>query len=155
MISFHLTTPIGNLLIILDNTFKLTRIALAERKKESYSKTPLEHPIIKIFSDYFQGKVIEISYPFSVQKLSCFEMKVLEIVRHIPYGNTETYGSIARKLNSSPRAVGQALKRNPLPIIIPCHRVVRTDGSIGGYSLGLEAKKWLIEHEKAILYKLR
>ncbi|MEN2985217.1 MAG: methylated-DNA--[protein]-cysteine S-methyltransferase, partial [Thermodesulfovibrionaceae bacterium] len=62
---------------------------------------------------------------------------------------------IAKKLQTSPRAVGQALKRNPLPIIIPCHRVIKSNGELGGYSLGVETKKWLVEHEKTILYKLR
>jgi len=57
-------------------------------------------------------------------------------------------------LNTSPRAVGQALKVNPLPLIIPCHRVITTNGAIGGYSLGIKVKKWLLEHEKATLYKL-
>jgi len=63
-----------------------------------------------------------------------FQDKVFAIVKKIPKGKTMTYGEIAREINSSPRAVGQALKRNPNPIIVPCHRVIRKDGKIGGYT---------------------
>jgi len=63
-----------------------------------------------------------------------FQEKVFEIVKKIPRGKTMTYGQIAEILNSSPRAVGQALKRNPNPIIVPCHRVIKCDGNSGGYT---------------------
>ena len=67
-------------------------------------------------------------------KSSVFQEKVFAITRKIPKGQTMTYGEIANLLKSSPRAVGQALKRNPYAPIVPCHRVIHTDGRIGGYA---------------------
>lgn len=85
-----------------------------------------------------------ISYKLEVPE---FTKKVLDIVKDIEFGKTLTYGDIAKKLNTSPRAVGMALKRNPLPLIIPCHRVVAKN-SLGGYSYGLDKKKFILERER-------
>ena len=63
-----------------------------------------------------------------------FELKVYKIISKIPKGKTTTYGEIAKKLKTSPRAVGQALKRNPFAPRVPCHRVIMSDGSLGGFS---------------------
>jgi methylated-DNA-[protein]-cysteine S-methyltransferase len=78
-----------------------------------------------------------------------FTQKVLLELRKVPFGELVTYGRLAKKLGygNAGRAVGQAVGRNPLPIIIPCHRVVREDGSIGGFSLGLTIKKRLLAIE--------
>ena len=79
-----------------------------------------------------------------------FQETVLDLVKQIPPGSVSTYSAIARELTGSvraARAVGLALARNPYPIIIPCHRVVMSDGDLGGYSLGLEKKKELLSAE--------
>ena len=76
-----------------------------------------------------------------------FKQKVLNLTKKIPRGKITTYGIIAKKLKTSPRAVGQALKRNETPIIIPCHRVVKSDGSLGGYTSEKYSKKELLEKE--------
>jgi len=76
-----------------------------------------------------------------VTKITKFQEKVYAITRKIPKGKTMTYGEIAKILKSSPRAVGQALKRNPYAPIVPCHRVIHTDGRIGGYSGIKDSKK--------------
>lgn len=69
----------------------------------------------------------------------------------IPYGDTASYGEVARRLGSGPRAVGQACRRNPFPIVVPCHRVIGANQSIGFYSGGdgLVTKRWLLDHERA------
>ena len=74
-------------------------------------------------------------------------------VSAVDYGETTTYGEIARKLNkaTAPRAVGQANARNPINIIVPCHRVLSTSGKLTGYAGGVKAKEWLLQHEKALL----
>ena len=82
-----------------------------------------------------------------------FRRKVWEQISSIPRGRTKTYGEIARRLASSARAVGQACGDNPLPIVVPCHRVVAADG-LGGFAhhgsgFLIEAKRWLLEHECA------
>jgi len=78
-----------------------------------------------------------------------FEKKVWEALREIPYGETRTYKWLAEKIGNPHafRAVGRALGKNPIPIIFPCHRVIETDGSIGGYSSGIEMKRRLLEIE--------
>ncbi len=83
-----------------------------------------------------------------------FQKKVLKALRQIPYGCTQTYGTIAKKLNTSPRAVGNACRRNPIPLIIPCHRVIAAKG-LGGYDGATEGalpdmKYALLRHEGAL-----
>jgi O-6-methylguanine DNA methyltransferase len=84
--------------------------------------------------------------------LTDFEKKVLRITCQIPFGQMRSYKWVARKLGApkATRAVGQALKKNPYPIIIPCHRVIKSDGSLGGYAKGKQLKKKLLQFEKCI-----
>ena len=85
-----------------------------------------------------------------------FQEAVWRSIRSIPYGSTVTYSQIAEQIGrpSATRAVANACGKNPIPLIIPCHRVIRKNGDLGGYGLGIERKKNLIEHEKAIKEKL-
>jgi methylated-DNA-[protein]-cysteine S-methyltransferase len=84
-----------------------------------------------------------------------FVTKVLEIVKKVPKGKVTTYKSIAKALNTSPRAVGQALKNNPKLVKIPCHRVVKSDWSLGGYVKGQKEKKKLLKKEGVNVKNLR
>lgn len=79
-----------------------------------------------------------------------FQLKVWESVSEIPYGTTVTYGEIAKVIGhpNAVRAVGTAVGRNPLPVIIPCHRVLPASGNVGEYSCGVWRKEWLLEHEQ-------
>lgn len=76
-----------------------------------------------------------------------FQRRVWQELLGIPYGSTCTYGELAQRLSSSPRAVGRAVGRNPLSIVVPCHRVVGADGGLGGYAGGLSRKQYLLSHE--------
>jgi methylated-DNA-[protein]-cysteine S-methyltransferase len=78
-----------------------------------------------------------------------FQRQVWRLLAELPYGTTTSYGSLARALGKpgAARAVGAANGRNPLPIVLPCHRVVGADGSLTGFGGGLEAKRWLLRHE--------
>ncbi|CAG0945534.1 MAG: Methylated-DNA--protein-cysteine methyltransferase [Rhodocyclaceae bacterium] len=83
-----------------------------------------------------------------------FQRRVWRAISAIPQGKTLTYGEIAQRLKSAPRAVGQACGRNPYPVVVPCHRVVAADGGLGGFASArggwlLDAKRWLLSHEKA------
>jgi len=82
--------------------------------------------------------------------LSPFKMSVYKACLCIPYGEVRSYEWVARKIKrpKAVRAVGMALSKNPFPIIIPCHRVIRKDGSIGGYILGEKMKRYLLERER-------
>ena len=96
---------------------------------------------------YFAGKAPEISgLPLS-PKGTGFQKKVWRELLNIPYGATDTYGALAGRLSSSARAVGSAVGRNPISIIIPCHRVLAADGSLTGYAGGLENKEKLLQLE--------
>jgi methylated-DNA-[protein]-cysteine S-methyltransferase len=73
-----------------------------------------------------------------------FRCRVWQALLDIPYGETLTYGELARRLGSSARAVGAAVGRNPISLIVPCHRIVGTGGTLTGYAGGLERKRWLL-----------
>ena len=79
-----------------------------------------------------------------------FQRRVWGVVAQIPYGETRSYSCVAEQVKSSPRAVGQALARNPCPLLIPCHRVVGKAGDLHGYHWGLSRKKTLLEAEQAL-----
>jgi len=110
----------------------------------------LVRPYISAFRGYFSGSVKRFSLPLDFCDATDFERAVWKVARAIPYGETRTYGWVAKMLRrpDAVRAVGGALGRNSLPIIIPCHRVVGTDGSLGGFSGGLAWKRRLLALEK-------
>lgn len=89
------------------------------------------------------------SFDLSVVTPDSFTGSVMEQLLEIPYGETQTYGEIAAALDTAPIAVGGACGRNPVPVIVPCHRVLRSDGGLGGYSAsgGIDVKRRLLEHE--------
>ena len=102
--------------------------------------------------EYFAGRRKSFNLPLAPEG-SPAELRVWELMAAIPYGETRTYGDLGKELGLSPRTVGQACGRNPLPIFIPCHRVVASDGKLGGYSggEGAETKRRLLQLEHALL----
>ncbi len=107
------------------------------------------------FIDYFEGRKVEFRFPVDLGLAggTSFQQDVWEAASRIPYGQLRSYGWLAAEIGRprAARAVGQALGANRLPIVIPCHRIVRSDGSLGGFSGGLHWKVELIKMEKAIL----
>jgi len=100
---------------------------------------------------YLGGHKVTFPDELDLSQATTFQRKVWEITKLIPYGETRSYTWVAEQIGKpgAVRAVGQALARNPLPIIIPCHRVVASDGKLGGYSGGLEMKRRLLYLEAA------
>jgi len=145
-------TPVGLVKVVFDSFLAVKRIIITQHGKATHVPE-FALNFIRQLDSYFKGELLEFSYPINMQDISEFDRRVLELVCQIPYGHTVTYKWIAEKLNTSPRAAGQALKRNPLPIIIPCHRVIKSDGTLGGYSAGIQIKERLIEHEKSIILR--
>ncbi|QBC43219.1 methylated-DNA--[protein]-cysteine S-methyltransferase [Iodobacter fluviatilis] len=102
---------------------------------------------------YFQNPLFVLDLPFMLS-VSAHQHKVLAEIATIPVGNVQTYGEISKRIQSSPRSVGGACGRNPLPLFIPCHRVVAAKG-LGGFNAGrngvdwLPIKRWLLNHEQA------
>ena len=127
-----------------EEIFKFFNGVVVNNPKEEYVE--IAETILKLYFGEMSDREARnlINYRLEVPN---FTKKVLDIVKDIEFGDTLTYGDIAKKLNTSPRAVGMALKRNPLPLIIPCHRVVAKN-SLGGYSYGVEKKKFILEMER-------
>ena len=104
--------------------------------------------------EYFSGARNHFSLAIDLSALTGFQRNVLKTACRIPSGQVWTYQRVAKEMGApqSSRPVGQALGRNPIPIVIPCHRVIASDGSLGGYSggSGLKAKRWLLQHEGAL-----
>lgn len=101
--------------------------------------------------EYFAGRRTSFDLPLDLSLSKGFRREVLEHLRAIGYGRTETYTEVAVAAGSprAVRAVGSACATNPLPVIVPCHRVLRSDGSLGGYLGGLDAKRALLDLEAA------
>jgi methylated-DNA-[protein]-cysteine S-methyltransferase len=98
---------------------------------------------------YFAGELTEFDLPLAPQG-SAFDRRVWSALRTIAYGATLSYGELARRIGgaTAARAVGAANGRNPLPIVVPCHRVIGADGSLTGFGGGIATKKFLLEHEQ-------
>jgi methylated-DNA-[protein]-cysteine S-methyltransferase len=102
--------------------------------------------------EYFAGRRRTFELPLALDG-SPTELRVWQLMAEIPYGETRSYGALGRALGLSPRAVGRACGSNRLPILLPCHRVIGSDGSLGGYSggEGAETKRRLLQLEHALL----
>lgn len=104
---------------------------------------------VRELEEYFAGERREFTFPTAAAGTP-FQRLVWEALREIPYGETRTYGEIARRIGhpGAARAVGQANNRNPLPIVVPCHRVIGASGTLTGYAGGLDVKERLLELER-------
>jgi methylated-DNA-[protein]-cysteine S-methyltransferase len=101
------------------------------------------------FQSYFAGERVTFSGKIDISRATPFQQAVWTAARSIPYGETQSYAWIAHQTGKplAARAAGQALGRNPLPIIVPCHRVLAGDGTLGGFGGGLDMKKFLLDLE--------
>ncbi|HBT20927.1 MAG TPA: cysteine methyltransferase [Peptococcaceae bacterium] len=105
--------------------------------------------VAKELIKYFEGEKVPLDFPVSYLSGTSFQKKVWDAVRDIPYGETRTYSWIAKELGNprAARAVGGALARNPVPLLVPCHRVTGRRGNLGGFFYGVEMKKTLLKLE--------
>lgn len=103
-----------------------------------------------LLEKYFQGKQVNFDFPLDFGSGTPFQVMVWEKLREIPYGECRSYKWVAGQIGRprAARAVGMANNRNPLPPVVPCHRVIGADGSLTGYASGVDVKKYLIEMEK-------
>jgi methylated-DNA-[protein]-cysteine S-methyltransferase len=150
----YLESPIGPLLLCCDGE-ALTGLhmdnpspALDEgARTEDPNANPLPEAVRQL-REYFAGKRCEFDLPLRLVGTE-FQQRVWRALREIRYGETWSYGQLAKRIGNpnASRAVGLANGRNPISILVPCHRVIGADGSLTGYGGGLERKRWLLAHE--------
>ncbi|MDT5044109.1 MAG: methylated-DNA-[protein]-cysteine S-methyltransferase, partial [Actinoplanes sp.] len=111
-----------------------------------------EHPVAQELADYFAGHLFAFAVPVEFRGGSDFERAVWREITTIPYGEMRTYGAIATALGDpgAARAVGTACNRNPVPVLVPCHRVVGAGGKLVGFGGGLDRKRILLELEARV-----
>lgn len=128
----------------------LINIQFTQPQKALLQTTELLSMATIQLDEYFQGKRTIFSLPFKLTGTP-FQLAVWKELQNIPYGKTTSYKEIAQKINKPKayRAVGMANNKNPLPIIIPCHRVIGSNGKLIGYAGGLKLKNYLLELEKS------
>jgi O-6-methylguanine DNA methyltransferase len=138
-----------------DDKYRIGKSLLAAHP-EGIESPESFHKIRSLLDRYLKGERTEFDVDIDISQMAPFTQNVLEAVRKIPYGDVRSYGWIGKQVgySSAGRAVGQAVGRNPIPIVIPCHRVIQSDGSLGGFSMGLRIKEKLLALEK-ILEKIK
>lgn len=142
------SSPYGTVYLIFSGRH-LAGISFKKPADISFRKGAAPDGFLRELSLYFQGNDIHFSQSIEFMTGTEFERKVWSALNDIPFGETRSYKWVAEKVGSpaAVRAVGQALSKNPVPIVVPCHRVIESDGSIGGYSSGPDVKKRLLEME--------
>jgi len=145
MPSLSIASPVGQLRIEEEDG-RIVAIRWAEGAPAG-NGSPLLAEAARQLAAYFEGGLRDFDLPLAPSG-SAFEGRVWGVMRAIPYGETRTYGDLAHVADSGPRAVGRACGRNPIPIVVPCHRVLAR-GGLGGYSggVGLPTKEWLLALE--------
>lgn len=120
-----------------------------ERPTNVDRSSELEHLAVRQLKEYFAGKRRTFDLPLDFGAPRPFSKAVWQRIASIPYGKTISYGEIAANVGkrAASRAVGQATGANPIAIVVPCHRVVGSDGSLTGFGGGVERKRWLLRHE--------
>lgn len=150
-----ITTPVGNLHVAFSDQAFHFCLWDFEVKTEAAFKTAKEvktHPLLSELKsqlkEYFAGNRKEFDLPLSLQGTP-FQVKAWQTLLEIPYGKTFSYSDQAKKMKQpkAVRAVGTANSKNPICLIIPCHRVTRSDGTLGGYAGGVQIKQRLLELE--------
>jgi len=141
-----MTSPLGALTIFED---KGAIVALEWGRADNASSTPLLEKAKAQLNDYFDGKRTAFDLPL-LPRGTPFQRSVWKQLSKIPFGAARTYGEVAKSVHSAPRAVGGACGKNPIPIIIPCHRVLGQGGKLTGYSGGdgVKSKQALLRLEK-------
>jgi methylated-DNA-[protein]-cysteine S-methyltransferase len=146
-----LTTPIGELLLTADDDGALTAVHLPNRHPDTTGWERDDELLAEArrqFTEYFAGERTTFDLPLRPHGAP-FQLRVWDALLRIPYGETASYGELARELGhpTAARAVGAANGRNPLAIVVPCHRVIGSNGTLTGYAGGLECKRALLDLE--------
>jgi len=149
MATAQLSTPIGPIEIRADNATLVSIRMGASGADLDERPSPLLLEAIAQLDAWFAHRLRTFSLPLA-PSATARGAALRQAICEIPYGNTASYGEVAHFAQSGPRAIGQACRRNPFPIIVPCHRVIAARQAIGYYSggNGVVTKRWLLEHEQ-------
>ncbi len=156
MFDLILKTPIGNIGICLEND-KIKLIRFLEQTivpLPTVKQSPVVKKLAKTIASYFANPSCLKDLPVSMHGTP-FQKRVWQELRKIPLGKVRTYGELAKKLDTSARAIGMACRSNPIPLVIPCHRVVAANG-LGGFNGFVQGsmvaiKQWLLVHENVLI----
>jgi methylated-DNA-[protein]-cysteine S-methyltransferase len=150
-------TPIGDLLVTKNDDGAVAEIRFAHNgrpadapKSWRRNDSALADAVAQLRA-YFAGELQQFDLPLAFSGTD-FQQRVWDHLRAIPFGDTTTYGAIARAIGhpDAVRAVGAANGANPIPIVVPCHRVIGSNGALTGFGGGINVKRWLLEHEARI-----
>jgi methylated-DNA-[protein]-cysteine S-methyltransferase len=143
-------TPVGSLLVAFDEADALLEIHFAgATPADGWARDDdAARPIVEQLDAFFDGRRKEFDLPLAPHGTP-FQLAVWDALRRIPFGETTTYTAIAQSIGrpAAVRAVGAANGANPIPIVIPCHRVIGASGALTGFGGGLPVKRWLLDHE--------
>ena len=157
--SVTIDSPVGPITVRVDAAGALTSVLFAdpdpdrdlEPDRAARDSTPAAERAAEQLRQYFAGQRTDFDLPLAPVG-SPFQLRVWTALREIPYGETESYGHLALRIGqpTASRAVGLANGRNPIAIVVPCHRVIGASGTLTGYAGGLERKRWLLDLEGAL-----
>jgi methylated-DNA-[protein]-cysteine S-methyltransferase len=147
-------TPRGlAFVVVTGQTVSQTRKMLQSRFESAEYEPDVLFDLQEQLGEYFAGRKVRFHTKVDLSELTDFQRQVLNACRRIGYGKTKTYGDLAREVGRprATRAVGQALGRNPVPLVIPCHRVIGCNGQLTGFSAeqGVKLKRWLLDLEQS------
>ncbi|MEM5446230.1 methylated-DNA--[protein]-cysteine S-methyltransferase [Paraburkholderia guartelaensis] len=162
----HIESPLGDIMLVSDAQHRLHALEFADHRSRLHRGLRDRHGSAELIdaaapasmadamTRYFSGELNALDALPVVMAGSDLEEKVWAALRHVPAGTTNSYGKLAKALGfEDPRAaidIGAANGANPIAIVVPCHRVIASNGELKGYAWGLHRKRWLLEHEKAI-----
>lgn len=149
-----LDTPLGQLTVVVDDDDRLCRLDFTQRALDpAWTRADDPGGLCTKLRAWFSGELGALdALPVKLEGTD-FELKVWEALRTIPRGSTWSYAQLARAIGqpTATRAVGLANGRNPIAIVVPCHRVIGSNGKLIGYAGGVQRKEWLLKHERALL----
>lgn len=154
-------SPIQSLRLVSDGRSLIGLYMMSEKHHLIPQSDWLEDESVEPFPEtkqqltaYFAGRLTNFDLPLQMQG-TIFQQRVWEALKTIPYGKTISYGELAKQIGepNASRAVGLANGRNPVSIIVPCHRVIGANGKLTGYGGGIKRKEWLLNHERDICMK--
>ena len=165
----RLESPLGEMLLVTDAQRVVRALDFADHRSRLYrgirehyghvglTQIPAPAEIVRAMARYFSGELSALNSLPTETAGSDLQRRVWAALRQIPAGTTTTYGKLAKELGfADPRAaidIGAANGSNPIALIVPCHRVIASNGDLKGYAWGLHRKRWLLEHEKAMAPK--